>query len=117
MAKRKKISFWRKLLTSLLSPKLWLSITLVLITTALLSLAMIADNAYDQWRVDQKSNEIYGSKTQDHLNNIAPMIALCESRGGTWIWIGIDQAEVSGLCTKATQQKGTEKRQNYIETL
>jgi len=127
MPKKKKPTRWQKIkrvlgaiLSAVFSPKTGLAAILAIIAGALLSLSLMSATAYDTWRADRATEDvrILHHRVQGILDNMAPMVEMCVSQGHHWVWLGVDPAEVRGICAVPKRQAAPEQeKQNYDETL
>lgn len=124
MPRRKKPTKWEKVkgvFATIFSPKVVLGALLAVIAGALLSLSFISATAYDTWRADMATKDvrILHHRVQGILDNMAPMVEMCVSRGNHWVWLGVDPSEVRGICAKPKPQKAPQpqQQQSFEETL
>jgi len=123
MSKKKKPTKWERVkaaLKKIFSPITGLALLLTIIAGALLSLSFMSATAYDTWRADRASEDvrILDHRVQAILDNMAPMVEMCVSQGHHWVWLGVDAAEVRGICAvPKVQSAPKQKKQNFEETL
>lgn len=123
MPRRKKPTKWEKVksvFAAIFSPKVALGALLAVIAGALLSLSFISATAFDTWRADRASEDVRVLHHRVHgiLDNMAPMVEMCVSKGNHWVWLGVDPSEVRGICAQPkVQDTPRQKQQSYEETL